>query len=157
MTRPMMNQDDLIAAIRRAPWKQVVKMLKQAVVMTDPQELPQVVLDWFDLNRSAEGDARRVELDRGADVVRRMEIAKPNLYDKTERVPIGPWWILMMHYLRDGKRWWLLIAARDDHGVVLESSTEDLRRLHKIVDHAGGRHKEMLLDAGEHLFWTWRA
>lgn len=153
-----MNQEELALRIRQMPWKAVVKMLKGTVTeCQELKELPQVVLEWFDLNRSAEGEAKRDELERGADVVRRMEIAKPNLYDKTERAPIGPWWILMMHYLRDGKRWWLLIAARDDHGVVLESSAEDLRRLHKIVDYAGGRGKDHLLDAAEHVFWTWRA
>lgn len=153
-----MNQEELVLRIRQMPWKAVVKMLKSTVTeCQELKELPSVVLEWFDLNRAAEGEAKRDELERGADIIRRMEIAKPNLYDKTERAPIGPWWILMMHYLRDGKRWWLLIAARDDRGVVLESSSEDLRRLHKVIDYAGGRHKQHLLDAGEHVFWTWRA
>jgi hypothetical protein len=157
MTQPLMNEADLAAAVRRMPWKQVVKMLKQAVTDSEPKELPQVVLDWFELNRSAEGDERRAELDRGADVVRRMEIAKPNLYEKTERAPIGPWWILLAHYLRDGKRWWLLIAARDDNDVVLTSSAEDLRRLDKIVGYAGGTYERFVVDAAEHVFWTWKA
>ena len=160
----MSDQEELIARVRQLPWKVVVKLLKDAVEQHhQPREMPQAVLDWFDLNR------KEVRSDEEAAVARaqmeafrgRMEqfgeVAEPAFRDNFERAPIGVWWVQIWHYLRDGERWWLLRAYRDDGVDALESSKDDLRRLHKVVDNAGGDSRHLLIDAGDSLIWTWRA
>jgi len=156
--RTGLDHDELEARIRQMKWKDVVKLLKEAVVKEPPREMPQAVLDWFDLNRKTIDEA---VLEKAKGVVTRLEqyaaTTKIDLGEAAERAPIGVWWIGISHYLRDGKRWWLLRAFRDDGADAQAGSTkDDLYRLRKIVDYAGGNAKKLLIDAGDTLIWTWR-
>jgi hypothetical protein len=153
-----LSQEELIAGLRWLPWKAVVKLLKDIVEQHhQPREMPQTVLDWFDFNRKKGGTSREeMEVFRGR-LEQFGEVAGSALHENFERAPIGPWWIELRHYLRDGKRWWLLRAFREGAGDVLESSKGDLNRLYKIVDYAGGDSKQLLIDAGDSLLWTWRS
>ncbi len=159
-----LGQDDLIAIARRLPWRTVVELLRDGVERCHrPRELPQVVLDWFDLNRRKPGrDEEAVAGREELEVFRaRMEefgeAVGPAFRENFERAPIGPWWVEMRHYLRDGARWWLLRAHREDRLDVLASSRSDLGLLRGVVDYAGGVGRHPLVDAGESLIWTWRA
>ena len=154
-----LDHDEILTRVRQMKWKDVVKLLKEAVVEDPPREMPKAVLDWFDLNRDI---ADEKILTEARQVAQRLEqyaaITKVDLDEAAERAPIGVWWIGISHYLRDGARWWLLRAWRDDKAdAQAGSSKDDLWRLRKIVDYAGGKSKKLLIDAGDTLIWTWRA
>lgn len=155
MTEQMPSQDDLIARARTMPWKVLIRLMMTAAEHHHAKEMPQIVIDWFELNRK---DPDPAELD--AFVLRAEQYAAISGTaiggDRAERAPIGPWWIEVQPYLRDGKRWWLLRAYHENRGNLMEAPKQDLRRLHKIVDYAGGSAKRAI-DCGPTAIWTWKA
>lgn len=153
-----MDQEQLQRAARAMPWKHVVKLVKHTVEEhVVPREMPQAILDWFDLNRGERpgGDAQQV-LDR---MKQASELGIFNfLRDEEERTPIGPTlWIAMHHYLRDSKRWWLLRVWLDGDRELSTGTRDEERRLRKIVSYAGGNPDRLLLTTGVQLFFTWKA
>jgi hypothetical protein len=142
--------------VRAMPWKAVVKLIKKTVEQFHrPEEMHQAVLDWFDLNRKQALDMAAV-----APIMERLKQAAPyfeKMREGFESAPIGPYFIAVRHYLRDGKRYWLLQVRREDEAFVHSSNPDDMKRLRKIVNYAGGKFEDLLIDAGETAFWSWRA
>lgn len=154
-----MNHDELTAAVRQMPWKHVVRLLKDTVIQYQPApEIPKVIADWFDVNRlEFNQDIADALLERIKQTSAISPDAMKEFGEAHERAPVGPWWCAVSHYIRDGKRYWLLRMWLDDDREVFSATKEENHRLRKIVAEFGGNGKRPLLCTGAQWFFTWRA
>lgn len=150
----------LEASLQRMPWKQIVKHLKASVEEHHkPVEMPPMTRRWLELNRSGTGteeDAIRLQAEIAVlQAAAEQAVEKDWLGERSECVPISGWIITLCHFLKDGARWWLLVARRHDDKEKLVGETApspanrlDMKKLAKIVVHAGGNPKRELLRTG---------
>lgn len=153
----------LEAALRGMSWKQLVKQLKTTVEQHHrPVELPPMIRRWLEVNRETpRSEEEAAHVAREVRAIQWWVNASANdesarwFADKTEATPISGWVIEMTHFLKDGKRYWLLAARRHDDAAPLvgpmvpaPSTAADLKKLGKIVAYAGGDPSRELLRTG---------
>lgn len=155
--------------VKKTPWKVSVRSLKECVEEHHrPEELPRMIRLWFELNRDVEGypgrdgdprteeESAKLALDiKEIEAAHAMGVNKDWLRDREEHNPICGWIIGAVHFLKDGKRWWLFTAERHDDkapmvGSIVHApaSKLDIKKLHKIIAYAGGNPKRELLRTG---------
>jgi hypothetical protein len=182
--------------LRSTPWKVLVKSLKVNVEKRhEVLAPPAILLRWLELEwrrrmslnptEAAEATQEAQALLAWAKDPENKDESSGWFEDKVETFPISGWVINLSHILRDGRRWWILMARRHDDRAPLvgetipaSASPSDLKKLAKIVAYAGGDPKrellrtgaithderEALLAAGQHeiaaygqIFYWWRA
>lgn len=147
--------------LRRMSWKQLTKHLKEAVeAHHKPLELPPMIRRWLEVNRGEpQTDEEAAHIAREVRALQWWVDIKGDsvrwFADKTETAPISGWAVEVAHFLKDGKRWWLLAARRHDDRAPLVGPTVpapasqlDLKKLGKIIAYAGGDPKRELLRTG---------
>lgn len=162
MHEPLSDNPQLATNLAGIPWKKRVKILKACVEDNHkPLELPPFVRRWLELNRSSEPETaeQKAHQDREIKAIQWWIDAKGDearwFLDKMEFLPISGWVITAVHFLLDGKRWWLVSGQRHDDAAPLvgkivpaPANKADLRRLAKIIDYAGGNSNRELLRTG---------
>jgi len=151
----------LEVSLRSMRWKEITKRLKAAVEKThQPLELPSMIRRWLEVNRGTPRDeAEAAHVTREVRAIQWWVDAQGDsarwFEDKTETAPISGWVVSASHVLKDGKRWWIFAARRHDDRASLVGATvpapavaDDLKKLGKIIAHAGGDPRRELLRTG---------
>jgi hypothetical protein len=148
------------AQLRNTSWKQLVKHLKVAVEQHhEAIELPVTIRRWLEVNRGTpKTEAEAEHIAREVRSIQWWVEAQGEgewFKGRTETVPILGWVIEAAHVLRDGDRWWIFSARRHDDKAPLVGPTvhapasyDDMRKLRRIIDAAGGNAKQELLRTG---------
>lgn len=149
--------------LRNTSWKQLVKHLKVAVTEHHQAiELPVMIRRWLEVNRGTpKTEAEAAHIQQEVRSIQWWIDAQGDgdsgrwFKGRTETVPILGWVIEASHVLRDGKRWWIFAARRHDDKAPLvgptvpaPASNDDMRKLRRIIDYAGGNAKQELLRTG---------